>query len=94
MKTISKYDFTKNKYVILNEKERLVLELETGEQYIATFTDFPEEDVVLQTPAEAMEVEEKMLKETDKFASKLKKEIFGDEVPEKDDFDFPTKWIL
>ena len=95
MKIISKYDFTKDKYIILNEKERLVLELETGEQYIATFTDFPEEDVILQTPAEAMEVEEKMLKEADKFAAKLKKEIFGDELPEKDeDFDFPTKWNI
>ena len=93
MKTISKMQFTKDKYIVLDEKERLVLEVETGEQYIATFTDFPEDEVILQTPLEAMEVEEKMLKKAEEFAEKLKKEIFGDEEPEKDDdFDFPTKW--
>jgi len=93
MKIIPKLEFTKDKYIVLDEKERLVLEVETGEQYIATPTDFPEEDVILQTPLEAMEVEEKMLKKADEFAAKLKKEIFGNEVPQKDDdFDFPTKW--
>ncbi|WP_456470030.1 hypothetical protein [Caminibacter sp.] len=93
MKTINKLDFTKDKYIVLNEKERLVLEVETGKQFIATPTDFPEDKVVLQTPLEAMETEEKLLKKADEFAAKLKKEIFGNEIPEKDDdFDFPTKW--
>ena len=93
MKTIPKIQFTKDKYIVLDEKERLVLEVETWEQYIATFTDFPEDEVILQTPLEAMEVEDKMLKKADKFAEKLKKEIFGDEEPGKgEDFDFPTKW--
>ena len=94
MKTISKLDFTKDKYIVLDEKERLVLELETGEQYIATPTDFPEQDVILQTPQEAMEVEEKMLKRAEELAPKFRKMIFGDKIPEKDDdFDFPTKWV-
>ena len=94
MKTISKADFTKDKYIVLDEKERLVLELETGEQYIATPTDFPEQDVILQTPQEAMEVEEKMLKRAEELAPKFRKMIFGDKIPEKDDdFDFPTKWV-
>lgn len=94
MKIISKLDFTKDKYIVLDEKERLVLELETGEQYIATPTDFPEQDVILQTPQEAMEVEEKMLKRAEELAPKFRKMIFGDKIPEKDDdFDFPTKWV-
>ena len=93
MKAISKLEFTKDKFIVLNEEERLVLEVATGEQYIATFTDFPEENVILQTPLEAMEAEEKILEKADEFAAKLKKEIFGDEIPQKDDnFDFPTKW--
>lgn len=81
MKTISKYDFTRNKYIVLDEKERLVLELETGEQYIATPTDFPEEDVILQIPQEYMEVEEKMLEQAEEMGKKLRKKIFGDENP-------------
>jgi len=77
MKTISKYDFTKDKYIVLDEKERLVLEVATGKQYIATPTDFPEEDVILQTPLEAMEVEEKMLEQAEKMAKEFRKKIFG-----------------
>jgi len=77
MKIISKYNFTKDKYIILDEKERLVLEVETGEQYIATPTDFPEEDVILQTPLEAIEVEEKMFEQAEKMAKEFRKKIFG-----------------
>ena len=94
MKTISKYDFTKDKYIILDEKERLVLELKTGEQYIATPTDFPEDDVILQTPQEAMEVEEKILEQAEEIGKKLRKEIFGDENPkfkkDNEKFEFPN----
>jgi len=72
MKTIPKMQFTKDKYIVLDEKERLVLEIETGEQYIATFTDFPEDEVILQTPLEAMEVEEKCLKKQRNLPKNLK----------------------
>jgi hypothetical protein len=94
MKTISKYDFTKDKYVVLDEKEHLVLELETGEQYIATPLDFPEEEIMLQTPQEFMEGYEKLLKQADEFASQFQKMIFGDNVPTKEgkeNFVYPLK---
>ena len=77
-KTISKFDFTKDKFVVLNEEEHLVLELETGEQYIATPLDIPEEEVLLQSPIRYMEVQEKLFKQAEEFAPKFQRMINGD----------------
>jgi hypothetical protein len=73
MKTISKFDFITDNYIILDEEEHLVLEIATGKQFIATPLDTPEMKVMLQTPEEFINGQANLIKNMEKNQIQINK---------------------
>ena len=80
MITVEKTELTTDKYIIIDEKQNLVMEIETGKQYIVIPHDFPETTATLFEPAEWWDKEQQLLKniENDERIKEFRKKIAGE----------------
>jgi len=91
MKTIHNLDFTRDKYVVIDDKSQTVMEIKTGKIYVAVPHDEPETTVALFEPVEWFDTEEKLTKalQESKFFKELKEKFGKIEKEDEDDSFIP-----